>query len=381
MIKLFKSIYHDVKAISNSIEESLNSGWTIAGPKVKKLEKLLEEYIGVKHVIMTNCCSSALHLAVLNRFRKDDIVISTPNTFVITNMVPLYNNNKLVFVDIDNNGNINVDKVEKQIGRYGHSISGMIIVHFSGTVVDIEKVNFLSEKYNIPVIEDCAHCFGAKYHDGVIVGNSRNICCFSFHAMKPLPVNRGGFITTNDDKIAERIRDQSWFGIRGNTFERSSQKRYKWDYDVRELGFNYEGNDLLAAIAIEQLPYLDQDVETRLSLAQFYYDNLSKIENIRIEPPVKGSSYYFQPVFVKRRNEFVEKMSEAGIECGMHYKMNYNYKVIRDSLVNSNEKFEKGDEYDSTELTLPFGVHLTEFDQKYIVVSVEKINKELNGEK
>lgn len=374
-IQLFRPVYHNIDQITKSIADSLESGWTGNGPKTKLLEEKIAEYLGCKNVIMLNSGTAALHLAVRNTFdHTKKYVITTPNTFVATNMVLLYEGFTPIFADIDEYGNLDINSSwEIKTQKYRDEIAGTVMVHYSGATIRGQ----FNDCHFWPIIEDCAHAFSAKYYTGEKIGNrEKNVCCFSNHAVKPFPINEGGFITTNDDELATKIRKQAWFGIDRSTFDRSKDRGYKWEYNIDEIGYKYHYNDIQACIGLEQLKYVDEDHERRIEVAQRYSQNLQG-ENIRFSPINRNYSYHFMPIFVKNNKKFIEKMSGYNIECGMHYKMNYHYPIFDKAIVYRNTNAEK---FEETEVTLPFGLHLSNDDIDYVSECALKIEREIKND-
>ena len=372
MIKLFKPIYPNKKEILEKIEEILDSGWIINGKYTEKFEEEICKYLGCKNAVLVNSGTAALHLAVRNVFNQDKgkYVLTTPNTFIATNFALLYEGFAPQFVDIDKYGNIDLDEVDYWCKTLHNSLAGIMVVHYSGMPVDINKLNEISKKYDVPVIEDCAHAFSAVYNNGLKVGNSNNTCCFSLFAVKPMHVGEGGIITTNDNKLAEKARQQSWFNINRNTYQRSTAKSYNWDYNVLGIGNKYNYNEIFAAIGLNQIKYANKQWMDRKNIAIDYYLNLNGIGDIIVNKPNSYCSFHFWPIFTKRRNELHDYLKEKGIESGMHYKMNYNY-----SLFGNHENLPNADKFERTELTLPIGSHLTDKDLEYIVETIKEFYK------
>ena len=116
MIQVFKPKI-DTELVLNELRPILNSGWIGLGPKTKEFESKLEEFIGVKHFIALNSCTSALHLAIKTlKIPENSKILTTPNTFISTNHAILYENHEPVFCDIDKlTGNISVESIEEAI--------------------------------------------------------------------------------------------------------------------------------------------------------------------------------------------------------------------------------------------------------------------------
>ena len=358
MIQVFKPVMH-TEEILEGLREILNKGWIGLGPKTKELEEKISDYLGAEHVTCVNSGTSALHLAVKSlNLSPGDMVATTPITFVSTNHALLYERLIPVFCDVEpKTGNVDFDSLYKMVTT--HSAKAIMLVHTGGYPCDMDKINDIAEQCDIPVIEDCAHAFGARYANGDKVGNSTNICCYSFHAVKNLPMGDGGAIVSNDDVWFKKMR---WLGIDSDTASRS-KGAYKWEYNVEETGLKAHMNDLTAIIGLSQLKSIDKDNARRKEIADYYRNNL-KCASFPTYDDKRSSSYHFYPVFFKDREKVYDALVKNEIYPGMHYKRNdlYNmYKVfLRDDMIHA-------DWYEKHELTLPIHLGLSDDDLEKIV--------------
>lgn len=353
--------------IMPEIEKALQSGWIGLGPKVAEFEKAIENYIGGEvHCCALNSCTAALHLAVksLNLPPKSRI-LTTPITFISTNHAISYCGHEPVFCDVEpRTGNINAESINKAISFYNPD--AIMVVHIGGYPCDMEAINTIAAEARIPVIEDCAHAFGAKYEGGLHVGNSENTCCLSFHAVKNLPIGDGGAIVSKDRNLIEWCKKQRWLGIDKDTISRSTNG-YSWEYDVEELGYKYHLSDIAAIIGIEQIKHIDSDNFLRETIANEYRFKISK-KVVRPKYSNKRlSSYHFYPMFFEKRNEVYDRLIKAGIYPGIHYKMNNKYKVYEKCKCMD---LTGAEEYERTELTLPLHLDLTSEDIKKIIDAI-----------
>ena len=164
----------DIDAITGAISADLLT----TGPTAKKFEDALSTYTGARYTVAVSNGTAALHLASLALLDEGDQVLTTPNS---SNAI-LYVNAKPVFVDIEENGNINLDLCEKMIQK-DPTIKAIYGVHFSGNPLDQNKLKHLRETYKILILEDCAHSIGAQF-EGIKAGSCANSDCsiFSFHS-------------------------------------------------------------------------------------------------------------------------------------------------------------------------------------------------------
>lgn len=361
MIHVFRPVLR-AKEILDELAPVLESGWIGLGPKTALFEEKFAEYIGVKPktVVATNSCTSALHLAVKSlHLPRKARVLTTPITFVSTNTVLLQSGLQPVFYDIDPlTGGPSLKSVIKLVDAY--QPMALVIVHIAGAPCkQLEELNALAQSHGIKVIEDCAHAAGASYANGMKVGNSDNVCCFSFHAVKNLPIGDGGIVVSKSEH--EWMRKARWLGIDKDTASRTGSA-YKWEYEQEFSGWKYHMNDIAATIGLVQLRYLDEDNFRRKKIAARYAQipRLSHIHwDSRIEP-----ACHFYPVFAGNRNALYSHLCNNGVYPGMHYKRNDMYrpfrKCRRDDVMSGAQWWE------DHEITLP--IHLAMSDQ-----DVEKV--------
>jgi dTDP-4-amino-4,6-dideoxygalactose transaminase len=368
MIQVFKPMIR-TSEILPKLEEIFSSGWIGLGPRTKIFEEKISNFLNCGNFIATNSCTSSLHLAVrcLN-LPKGSKILTTPITFVSTNSAILYENHSPVFYDIDpDTGNADPLSIERMISNHP-DIKAIILAHIGGYSCDMEKINEIAKKNKIQVIEDCAHSFGGKYK-GKMIGDTDNLCVWSFQAVKNLPVGDGGGISTKNDEIASRIRKLIWLGIDKNTVERSNldskKQSYNWDYEVVDIGYKYHMTDIMATIGLVQFEYLESDNQRRRLIAERYRN---EITNPKCKKPDykedRESSYHFYPLFFENRDEVYKKLTDNMIYPGMHYKKNDRYIIFRNF---EKDKLNGADRFERSELTLPIHLHLTDEDVTKII--------------
>lgn len=311
----------------------MRSGWLGLGQETEKFEKEFAEYVGAKYAVGLNSCTSALHLALkLIEVNPFDEIITTPITFISTNMVMLYEKAMPVFVDVEPDTlNINPEEIKRKITNRTKAI---MVVHYRGHPCEMDEINRIAKDNSLFVIEDCAHAAGAEYKDRK-VGSEGNICCWSFHAVKNMNCGGdGGMLTTKNDEFYRKARKVRWLGIDKDTFSRTKEigeKWYAWKYTVSEIGYKYHMNDMAAAIGREQLKVLDRNNKIRRNIVKVYKAELSGlpgIEILRDRDYVKSSNHLFV-IKAERRNQMFMEFKANGIAAGMHYVPNHLFPIFR----------------------------------------------------
>ena len=363
MIKLFEP-YIDQDGI-DAVTEVLKSGWIGTGPVVAQLEKEFAEFVGAKYAVAVNSATSALHLAVKVVGVEDwDEVITTPTTFISTNHALLYEGAIPVFCDVeDATCNLDLDKAEEEVTNRTKAI---MVVHYAGNPLNMDKLYAFAARHEIAVIEDAAHAMGAKYR-GKRIG-SFGLTCFSFQAVKNLPAGDGGMVTTNSKEQYDKLMQLRWMGIDKSTFDRTSSTEYAWEYEVEEIGYKYAMNDINAALVLSGLKHLDNDNIDRRDIAARYRSGLrDDIKTLAYTPRGESSNHIFT-IRVPNRDELYEKLAAAGINAGVHYKPNHLYPVYEEFRF----PLPVAEQIYKETLSLPMHLKLTLNDIAYIC---EKVNE------
>ncbi len=368
MIQLFKTFVSE-EAIAEVVS-TLRSGWLGLGPRTAQFEERFAEYVGAKYAVAVNSATSALHLAmIVSGVEPGDEVLTPSLTFVSTNQAILYQQASPVFVDVDERTLlIDLDKAERLIGP---RVRALMVVDYGGNPPDLHAVHLFAQRHNLAVIEDAAHACGATFH-GQRIG-SFGLTCFSFHAVKNLPVGDGGMLTMNDKEMYDRLVRLRWCGINRDTFARS-EGGYQWEYNVDELGYKYQMNDISAAIGLVHLKHVDEWNERRRQIVNIYRNELAELEprGLRFVEHTMGarSANHLCVIRVSRRNEIVEALKREGIGVGVHYRPNHHYPLFdrarRGELSNTDRAFEEI-------MSLPLHLFLSDEDVYTVCHALRKV--------
>ncbi len=359
----------------NSVIEVLKSDFLTTGPKVKEFEEKIVTYSGAKYCVAVSNGTAALHLASLVLLNENDKVLTTPNSFLATSNSILYVNAKPIFVDIQEDGNIDLDLCEEQLKK-DSSIKAIYVVHFSGNPVNQRKLKYLKETYNIKILEDCAHSIGAIF-DGIKAGSCANSDCsiFSFHPVKHITTGEGGAITTNSKELYEKL-----LFLRGHGMSVRADIA-PWHYDMIELGFNYRLTDISCALGLSQLKKLDSFLYLRRSIAKRYDEFFSKIDFIKpLYTFTNNSAYHLYVIKIDfeklniDKKEFVLKMREKNIGLQLHY-IPINKQPYYKNLGYGNEITPVMDEYYKKAISLPIYPNLSYEEQNYVCEMIVEILK------
>ena len=307
-IDLKKQQSHIRSEIDFSIKKVLDHGKYILGPEVFELEKTLAEYVGVNHCITVSSGTDALLISMMALgIKSGDEIITTPFTFIAAVEAIKLLGAKPVYVDIDDNSyNLSSEKIESSITKKTKLI---LPVSLFGQCADMDPINRISKKYNLPVLEDGAQSFGATYKGRKSCSMS-TIGCTSFFPSKPLGCyGDGGAIFTNDDELASKMRS---IRVHGQT------ARYHHSY----LGLNGRLDTIQAAILLIKFKIFNNEILLRNEVADFYTKELNRT-NLGIETPsiTNGNvSVYAQyAILVNNREELISVLKKNKIPTVIHY--------------------------------------------------------------
>ncbi|NQY22212.1 MAG: UDP-4-amino-4,6-dideoxy-N-acetyl-beta-L-altrosamine transaminase [Campylobacteraceae bacterium] len=357
----------------NEVIKVLKSPFITTGPKAKEFEDALSLYCGSKYTVVVSNGTAALHLSSLVLLEKDDKVLTTPNSFLATSNSILYVGAKPVFVDICENGNIDLDLCEKELIK-DKSIKAIYAVAFSGNPLNQNKLRYLKDKYNIKVLEDNAHAIGSSF-EGIKSGSCVNsdISIFSFHPVKHITTGEGGAITTNNKDIYEKLLLLRSHGMKLDT------SIAPWHYDMSELGFNYRITDIQCALGISQLKRLDLFIKRRKEIVLKYEKEFLDFEGIK--PLYKfneNSSYHLYvlridfEMFKISKKDFVLNLRELNVGCQYHY-IPINKQPFYKNLGYGTESTPYMDEYYKSTISIPMYYSLSDEEQNYVIKSIKDI--------
>ena len=363
----------------DSLVETIQSGWLTYGPKSREFENNFAKYVGSKYAIAVNSCTAGLHLSLLAvGVKQGDEVITTPYTFAATSEVILQIGAKPVFVDINDTLNIDASKIEDAINE---NTKAILPVHFAGQPCDMDAITKLSKKYNLDVVEDAAHAAGSAYK-GKNIGTISKCTAFSFYANKNMTTGEGGIVTTNDPKIAEKIRILSLHGISKDAWKRFSSKG-NWYYEILEAGYKYNFTDIQASIGIHQLQKLEVFNERRRELSTKYLELFSNNDLIKLPNIIEDvvHTWHLFPIFINFKHlsvdrvNFMELLEKEGIKTSVHYIPLHLHPYYKNRYGYESQDFPKSFDFYSNEISLPIYPKMKDSDLKDVVNSVNKLIK------
>lgn len=369
-----------------AVRRALNSAMITRGPEVEAFEKELAEYCGAEHAVAFNSASSALlaccHAADLG---PNDLLISSPNTFIASIIGAFHYKATPVFVDIDREtGNARVDQMLQTANQPASRGKPVLIpVHFAGLPVDIQTLENNLHFPDTVIIEDAAQALGSRYYpDGPRIGSCAfsQMTVFSFHPAKVITTGEGGMVTTNDETLAHRLRR-----FRNNGIERDPKhlagEAKPWFYEVQEISNNYNFTDFQAALGRSQLARLDSFIAHRRALVQAYREQLKSIPTIKLLTDRHNADTSFHlfvvqidfPAHKTTREQVMQQLKAAGIGTQVHYIPLYRHPYCTDQWGDLSPYFPETENYYAQALSLPLYYDLTLADVERVARELKKV--------
>ncbi len=316
MIPLSRPFINDEEI--NSVIDVLKSGWYAHGPKNIEFETIFADYIGISDAVSLNSCASALQLSLQALGITGEVILPS-FTFVASANAVVTAGATPVFVDVDyDTCNISPEAVESAITSRTEAI---MVVHFAGQCVEMDRINRIAVENKLVVIEDSAETIGGT-HFGRMAGSLGDIGCFSFFPTKNLTTGEGGMITTNDPKISEKIRTLAGHGISKSTLKREEEQQ-SWLRAAKVAGYNYRMSNILAAIGVEQIKKIDTMNDMRRERAYQLNQILRDCPNIHPPMELECNKHVYQMYTVKVpaaiRNALVRQLCNLDIQASVHF--------------------------------------------------------------
>ncbi len=343
----------------NKLKKFVLTGDFTLGKPLKEFENKFAKLIGTKFAVGVNSGTDAIKLSLkcLN-IKEGDEVITAANTFVATVGAICELGATPIFVDCDDTFCMNVDLIKKKITKKTKAI---VAVHFTGYMTDMIKLNKISRKYKIPIVEDACQSILASINKKNS-GTWSNFGAFSLHPLKNINVwSDGGIIVTSNKKYYNKLKLLRNHGLKNRD-------------EVVLTGYNSRLDTFQAVVGNWIIPKARNIALQRIQNAKFFDKNLSNIAGIVIPPRPKNYKivYHLYIVFAKRRDELLKHCIKRGIEAKVHYPIPiYRQKAL------SHLNYKKGDfpvtDYHANNIiSFPCDQHLSKKEMNYIIKTVRE---------
>ena len=378
---------------------ALRSGWITTGPRTKKLEKELAEWIGTEKCVCLNSQTACaeLVLRVLGVGEGDEVVVPA-YTYTASASVIDHVGAKIVLIDSQkDNVEMDYDALEAAINERTKAI---IPVDLGGVPCDYARIFEIAERKKhlfkpandlqraigrVTVCADTAHALGAKWH-GKMIGTVADFSCFSFHAVKNFTTAEGGAITwmlpaaVDSEALYHQFQLLS---LHGQSKDALSKTRLgDWEYDVEGLWYKCNMTDMAAALGLAQFQRYPHILKRRRDIVARYDAairplGIQVLDHFNAEHESSGHLYITRVpgITSEQRNEIIHKMADCGIACNVHYKplpMHTAYKALGFDIAD----FPNAYAYFENEITLPLHTCLSDEDVEYVKENYVRILKE-----
>jgi perosamine synthetase len=305
----------------------LRSNWLTTGPKVEEFEKVVADYVGAKYAVAVSSGTAALHCTMYAlSIGPGDEVIVPPMTFAATANCIVFQGGTPVFADVTRD-TLLIDPAQVEAKITPHT-KAIIAVDFAGQPCEYDSLRNIADQNNLVLVADACHALGAEYKRRK-TGSLADLNVFSFHPVKHITTGEGGMITTNDAKLAERMR---LFRNHGITRKAPSAKRQApsiepWFYEMVDLGYNYRITDFQCTLGISQLRKLPVWVARRNQIALRYNKAISDLQTfapLRVRHDV-FHAYHLYVIRIDNRYPYnnrsavFRRLRDTGIGVNVHY--------------------------------------------------------------
>lgn len=366
----------------NAVIKTLRSGWLTTGPNNNAFEAEFRDAItqdesdSTLHCVAVNSATAALHLGLeaLGVGPDDEVIVPTL-TFTATAEVIRYLGAIPVFVDIDADTLcLDLDATEAAITS---ATKAIMPVHLGGRPCDMTRLRALADRNKLAILDDAAHALPARHRGTLIGADMADATAFSFYANKTMTTGEGGMLVTRDAKIADRVRTMRLHGIDRDVFNRFTDQKASWLYDVVAPGYKYNLTDLAAAIGRVQLQRIDEFHVKRTALANKYLERLVDFP-ITLPPEAAEGDVHSWHLFViqlnedapLKRDELAKALQARNIGISVHYRPLHQMSYWADIAKGD---FPAADAYFECCLTLPLFMDMTNEEQEYVIATLSEI--------
>lgn len=368
------------------LKKVFNSKWIGTGPVTEKFENNFKNYKKTNYSLSVNSCTAALHLSLLSlNLKKGDEVITTPMTFASTINSIILAGGTPVLADI-NKDTFNIDP-ENIIKKITKKTKGIIIVHLAGLPCEILKIKKIVNKFNLFLIEDCAHSIETKYNNKH-VGNFGDTGCFSFYSTKNLTTGEGGMVITQKKNIADKIKLLRLHGLSRDAWKRNLPASVKFNtkfqhYDVKEVGLKYNLIDINSAIGIVQLKKLEKNLKIRKKIFNTYKKNLTDLplKFQKFSTDTKNFRHAYHLCIIELLNEEKDKnlrdklvvfLQKKRIGVGITYRSVTNMSIFKKKFGWNDKTCVISKNLGDNLISLPIYPDLKKQEVKYICENIKK---------
>lgn len=376
---------HITDADVAAVVAALHADYLTQGPTVAAFETAFAAYVGARYAVAVSNGTAALHLCALAlEVRPGQRVITTPITFAASANCVRYCGGEVHFADIDPaTGLLDLAQVRALLAAHppGH-FAGLIPVDFAGLAVNLEAARALADEFGLWIIEDACHAPGGFFLDSQgreqRCGNGAfaDLAIFSFHPVKHIATGEGGMITTNDERLYQRLRRLRTHGITREPAELVREPDGGWYMEMQELGYNYRLPDLNCALGLSQLARADAGLARRRHLAARYDAAFAAVPGRTVLASGRpGHAYHLYVIQVPDRRGLYDFLKTRQIFAQVHY-IPVHRMPYYEALGWQAGDFPHAEAYYAHCLSIPLFPTLTDEEQEYVIQQVMIFNEQ-----
>lgn len=338
-----------------AIEKVLEAGDFILGEEVSRFESRFKELCRVRHAIAVGNGTDAMILALKALgIGPGDEVITAANSWVSTAASIALAGATPVFADVEPDQNISFKSIESKLSKKTRAI---LPVHLTGRCARMNEIMALGNRYGLAVIEDAAQAVGAQVGDR-LSGSMGTIGCFSLHPLKNLnATGDAGIMTTNDDRLAEKLRLLRMHGLRNRD-------------EVVCWGLNSRLDTIQAAILNVRIGKLDSYITRKRKIARRYTSKLLSLVQCPLDDVERPHTYHVYVIQTDRRNELRDFLLERGIETKIHYPIPIHLQEAARYLNYDRGSLPMTEAQASRILSLPINPYLNDVQVDWVIQSI-----------
>jgi dTDP-4-amino-4,6-dideoxygalactose transaminase len=360
-----------------AVRAPVRDGWLTMGTRTEEFEQVFAQATGARHVIAVNSCTAALHLALVAcGVGPGDEVLCPTLTFVATANAARYIGARVVFCESVGVNNLLIDP-DDVAARITPRTRALMVVHFAGYPADLPRLTALCRQHNLALIEDAAHACITDLQ-GQACGTWGDCGCFSFFSNKNITCGEGGALTTQDDRLAERLRLLRAHGMTTSTLDRHQGRAHT--YDVVDIGYNYRLDEIRSNLLLAQMNRLDGFMEQRRRHVLTYRELLADgpvtvpdFDWARLSRPSDRLAPHIFPVVLPPgtdRGRVMDTMRARGVQTSVHYPPMHKFRSFRES--HPGLSLPRTEDLAARELTLPLFPSMTREQIRLVCTSLRE---------
>jgi dTDP-4-amino-4,6-dideoxygalactose transaminase len=369
-----------------AVTQVLQTSFLSIGPQLTAFEEAFASYLDTAHAVGVNSGTSGLHLCTIAAdIQADDLVITTPFSFIASANCILYERAIPVFVDVDpRTGNIDPVLVAEAVAELTddrrptgrdrwlpptirnsqsvtHNLKAILPVHAFGQPVDMDPITKVARQYNLAVIEDACEAIGAEYK-GRRAGTLGDAAVFAFYPNKQMTTGEGGMIVTDDEEWADLFR----------SLRNQGRDIFNAWLNHTRLGYNYRLDEMSAALGLVQIQRIEELLAKREQVARWYNERLADVELVErpyIAPTTTRMSWFVYVVRIKppaNRDKVMRRLAEANIPSRPYFTPIHLQPFYREKFGYQQGDFPVTEHLGDASLALPFSGVMMEEQVDYV---------------